>query len=89
MRCNAQLIYLNIYEKGSEKVAEFGLMRKIERIWKITGIAVSSEQSSLPLPDFCRKIEGTSARKVVSPISCEFPQGIPNSTYFGARAVQS
>ena len=39
-------------------MAEFGLMRKIERIWKITGIAVSSEQSSLPLPDFCRKIEG-------------------------------
>ena len=65
MRCNAQLIYLNIYEKGSEKVAEFGLMRKIERIWKITGMALPCEEiSSLPLPDFSRKIEGTSALSV-------------------------
>ena len=75
--------YLNIYEKRSKNVAEFGLKRKIERIWKITGIAVSCEQSSLPLPDFSRKIEGTSARKVVSPISSEFPRGIPFPCWTG------
>ena len=31
--------------------------------------------TSLPLPDFSRKIERTSARSVGSPISCEFPPG--------------
>lgn len=44
-------------------------MRKIERIWKITWIAVPCEQKFLPLPVFSRKIKAGSLLAAYDPLS--------------------